>query len=90
MITSTLGDKSDLSCEDKVPWLYGKPDTLIKLDDDQQLLQNNLTLSPDLTRGDYYIHFSTCKWYVIERKEGRLRFEHKITQIKRYCRSVTP
>lgn len=71
-----------MSCEDKVPWLYGKPDRLIKLDDKQQLHENNLQLDTGLRRGDYYIHFNSCKWYVVERKEGKLRFEHKISQIK--------
>lgn len=66
---STLGVNHHLNCEDKVPWLYGKPDKLINLDDKQQLQQNNLALSLGLRRGDYFIHFSSCKWYVIERKD---------------------
>ncbi len=62
--------------------MYGKPDILINLDDKQQLQANNLTLDKGLRKGDYYVHFSTCKWYVIERKDGKIRFEHKISQVK--------
>lgn len=71
-----------MSCEDEVPWIEGKPDRLIDLDDEQELQQNNIILDAGLRRGDCYIHFRSCRWYVIERTDGRVRFEYKISQIR--------
>jgi hypothetical protein len=71
-----------LQCEDKVPWINGKPDKIIKLDDKSQLAQNGITLDDNLSKADYYMHIKDCKWVVVERKDQPARIEKAIEQIR--------
>lgn len=78
---STLCDVS-LSSDHKVPWIEGPPDKVIDFDDDQEMTDNGITLTDGLRRGDYYAHYKSCKWMVVERKDRSGRIDHGITQIK--------
>jgi hypothetical protein len=74
--------ESFLTKEDDIPWLEGRPDKIIDLDNYEEMKSNNIYLQNTSARGDYYSHFNSCKWMVIERKEGTHRFRHAITQVK--------
>lgn len=71
-----------MTCENDVPWLYGKPDRAVSLDDQTALHALGISLNTTNKKGDYYVHFNDCRWIVVERKDSPHRFFYAILQVK--------
>ena len=56
-------------CEEKVPWIGGKPQELCNLDDPDQRSKFGIVLKDNLKKGDYLVKKHDSKWSIVERKD---------------------
>lgn len=71
-----------MKCENKVPWIDGKPHEIIKLDDKTQLMKHSISLDDNQSKADYFMQTPNVEWIVVERKDQPVRIERAISQIK--------
>lgn len=70
------------NCLNNVPWINGRPTDVFFLDDDDDLKGAGIKLHKHLRRTDYYLHWNSREWALVEKKNGPSRIDTAIEQLK--------